>query len=275
MKGANIVVHAAGITGIDTVILSPTKTMRVNVIGTANVLEAARNNAIEGRFVDFSTSEVFGNQAFKPTEDDETVAGSAGEARWTYAVSKLAAEHLAMAYYKEFGLPVVSVRPFNVYGPGQTGESAILIFIKRALKDEDIYVYGDGSQIRAWCYVEDFINCLLQCIQDPKAIGEAFNIGNPRAVVTTYGLAQAVCRVLHSKSQILFRPPLSADVELRVPSVEKAHSVLGYEAKIDLEEGIIRTANWLKNDQASTPIYTQESRKESYRSAEVRQFDSG
>lgn len=134
MAGANIVVHAAAIAGIDTVIKSPTNTMRVNMIGTANVLEAARVNNVSDRVIDFSTSEVFGSHAFKSTEDTETVAGSAGEARWTYAVSKLAGEHLAMAYYKEFNLPVCSVRPFNVYGPGQTGEGAIQIFIKRALK---------------------------------------------------------------------------------------------------------------------------------------------
>ena len=248
VSGAQIVIHCAAIAGIDTVIKSPTKTMRVNMIGTANVLEAAKQNQVKDRFIDFSTSEVFGSRAFKPTEDDETVAGSAGEARWTYAVSKLAGEHLAMAYYKEFGLPAVSVRPFNVYGPGQTGESAIQIFIRSALKNEDIYLYGDGSQIRAWCYIEDFIDCLMCCIKNPKAIGESFNIGNPRAVITTYGLAQTVCRVLNSRSKILFKPALSADVELRIPSVEKAYKILSYKAKINLEEGIIKTADWFKND---------------------------
>jgi len=247
MRGADVVVHAAAIAGIDTVIKSPTTTMRVNMIGTANVLEAAKENRIKDRFVDFSTSEVFGSNAFKPTEDSETVAGSAGEARWTYAVSKLAGEHLAFAYYREYGLPVVSVRPFNVYGPGQTGEGAIQVFIKRAIKNEDIEIHGDGNQIRAWCYVDDFVDCLMQCIESPKAIGESFNIGNSRAVMTTYGLAQTVCRVLNSKSHIVFTPALSAEIELRIPSVEKAFDVLGFKAKIDLDEGIERTAEWLRN----------------------------
>ena len=248
MSGADIVIHAAAIAGIDTVIKSPTKTMRVNVIGTANVLEAAREVGVSGRVIDFSTSEVFGSMAFKPTEDSDTVAGSAGEARWTYAVSKLAGEHLAMAYFREFGLPVVSVRPFNVYGPGQTGEGAIQVFIKRALKNEDLEIFGDGAQIRAWCYVDDFVEGLLRCVEMSGAVGQSFNIGNSRAIVTTYGLAQTVCRILRSESRIVFRPPLSAEIELRIPSVVKAARILGFEATVDLDEGIRRTAKWLAGD---------------------------
>jgi UDP-glucose 4-epimerase len=245
MKGADIVIHAAAIAGIDTVIKRPTQTMRVNMMGTANVLEAAKQHRIRGRVIDFSTSEVFGSMAYKSCEGDNTVAGTAGEARWTYAVSKLAGEHLAMAYHKEYGLPVVSVRPFNVYGPGQTGEGAILIFIRNALKNENIYIYGDGSRIRAWCYVDDFVEGLLRCLEHPKAVGQSFNIGNPRAVVTVYGLAQIICRVLFSRSKILFKPDLSADIDMRVPSVDKARKILGYRASVDLEEGIKKTAEWI------------------------------
>jgi UDP-glucose 4-epimerase len=244
MKGADVVVHAAGIAGIDTVIKDPVITMRVNMIGTANALQAAKENNVKGRFIDFSTSEIFGSMAFKSSEDDNTVAGSAGEARWVYAVSKLAGEHLSHAYFTQYQLPVVTVRPFNVYGPGQTGEGAIQIFIKRALKNEDIFINGDGSQIRAWCYVDDFVDCLIRCIEDPKAVGHSFNLGNSRAVITTLGLAQTVCRVLKSESKISHRRALSADIELRIPSVQKAEEVLGFKAKIDLEEGIRRTAEW-------------------------------
>lgn len=246
MKGADVVVHAAGIAGIDTVIKNPVTTMRVNMIGTANALEAALINGVTERFVDFSTSEVFGSMAFRSTESDATVAGSAGEARWTYAVSKLAGEHLAHAYYSQFKLPVVTVRPFNVYGPGQTGEGAIQIFIKRALQNEDIKIDGDGNQIRAWCYVDDFVDCLIRCIEDPKAIGESFNLGNARAVITILGLAQTVCRVLNSSSKIVFEAPLSADIAIRIPSVAKTWEVLGFKAKVDLEEGVLNTANWMK-----------------------------
>ncbi|MCZ2490059.1 NAD-dependent epimerase/dehydratase family protein [Aquirufa antheringensis] len=246
MKGADVVVHAAGIAGIDTVIKNPVTTMRVNMIGTANALEAARINGVKDRFVDFSTSEVFGSMAFRSSETDSTVAGSAGEARWTYAVSKLAGEHLAHAYHSQFKLPVVTVRPFNVYGPGQTGEGAIQIFIKRALNNEEIKIDGDGNQIRAWCYVDDFVDCLIRCIEDPKAIGESFNLGNARAVITILGLAQTVCRVLNSSSKIVFEAPLSADIAIRIPSVEKTWAVLGFKAKVDLEEGVTNTAKWMR-----------------------------
>lgn len=247
MEGADLVIHAAGIAGIDTVIKNPVKTMQVNMIGTANALEAAKINNIKDRFIDFSTSEIFGSMAYKSTEDSDTVAGSAGEARWVYAVSKLAGEHLTHAYFKQYNLPTVTVRPFNVYGPGQTGEGAIQIFIKRAIRNEDIFINGDGSQIRAWCYVDDFVDCLMRCLEDPKAVGESFNLGNARAVITTLGLAQTVCRVLESKSNILFREQLSADIELRIPSVEKTEKLLGFKAKVDLDEGILKTAEYFKN----------------------------
>jgi UDP-glucose 4-epimerase len=246
MNGCDAVIHAAGIAGIDTVIKNPVNTMRVNMIGTANMLEAARINQIKDRVIDFSTSEVFGSMAFRSTETDSTVAGSAGEARWTYAVSKLAGEHLAHAYSRQYDLPVVTVRPFNVYGPGQTGEGAMQIFIKRALKDEVIRIDGDGNQIRAWCYVDDFADCIMRCIERPEAIGQSFNIGNSRAVITILGLAHTVCRVLGSSSKIVHEPPLSADIAIRIPSVEKAEKLLDFKARVDLEDGIQRTAEWLR-----------------------------
>lgn len=246
MKGADTVVHAAGVAGIDTVIRNPVRTMEVNMIGTANVLKAAHQHRVPDRVLDFSTSEVFGSMAFRSSETDATVAGSAGEARWTYAVSKLAGEHLAKAYHSQFGLPVVTVRPFNVYGPGQTGEGALQIFIKRALKNEIIRIDGDGSQIRAWCYVDDFVDCIMRCLEAPEAVGESFNIGNARAVITVLGLAELVCRVLNSESEIVFDPPLSADIAIRIPSVTKAQEVLGFKARIDLDEGVRRTAEWIE-----------------------------
>lgn len=245
MKGANIVVHAAAIAGIDTVIKSPVKTMQVNMMGTVNALHAAQQHGVD-RFVDFSTSEVFGSMAYRSSESDQTVAGSAGEARWTYAVSKLAGEHLTHAYFREYELPTVTVRPFNVYGPGQTGEGAIQAFIKRGLKNEDIGIDGDGNQIRAWCYVTDFIDGLKRCMENPVAIGKSYNIGNPRAVITILGLAETVLRVLKSDSKIVFNPPLSADVAIRVPSVDRVTEDLGFKAQVDLEEGIGLTAEWIK-----------------------------
>ncbi|MHC4692179.1 MAG: NAD-dependent epimerase/dehydratase family protein [Planctomycetota bacterium] len=246
MQGAQIVVHCAAIAGIDTVIKKPTETMRVNMIGTANVLESARGLPELQRLVDFSTSEVFGQSAFRADENHTTHIGAVGEARWTYAVSKLAGEHLAKAYYEEYWMPTVTLRPFNIYGPGQIGEGAIKVFTEQALRDEEIHIHGEGNQIRAWCYIEDFIDALLLAITHPKAIGECFNIGNARAVVTIFGLAQTIVRVLGSKSIINFARKEYADVELRVPSVAKAEKVLGFKAKMDLEEGIRRTAEYFQ-----------------------------
>jgi len=246
MRGANIVIHCAAIAGIDTVIKSPTETMRVNMVGTAKVLEAAHTLSGLERLVDFSTSEVFGQTAFRSEENDITHIGAVGEARWTYAVSKLAGEHLTKAYHQEFGMPTVTVRPFNIYGPGQVGEGALTTFIRQALLGEDIQIHGDGNQIRAWCYVEDLVDGIMLALSHPKAVGESFNIGNARAVITVYGLAQTVVRVLGSKSNIRFVPRLGPDVELRVPSIEKARRLFAFEAKIDLEEGIRQTAEYMR-----------------------------
>jgi UDP-glucose 4-epimerase len=246
MAGAQVVIHCAAIAGIDTVIKKPTETMRVNMIGTANVLEGAKDLPDLQRLVDFSTSEVFGQSAFRAEENHTTHIGAIGEARWTYAVSKLSGEHLARAYHEEFWMPTVTLRPFNVYGPSQVGEGAIKVFVEQALRDEEIHIHGDGNQIRAWCYIDDFIEGLLLALTHPKAVGESFNIGNARAVVTIYGLAQTIVRVLGSQSNISFTQKDYADVELRVPSVLKAEKLLGFKARVDLEEGVRRTAEYFR-----------------------------
>jgi UDP-glucose 4-epimerase len=244
MSGADLVVHCAAIAGIDTVIREPVTTMRVNLVGSANVLEAAARLDHVDRVVCFSTSEVFGQHSFRSAESDPTVMGAVGEARWTYAVSKLGEEHLAVAYHQQMGLPTTVVRPFNVYGPGQVGEGALRTFIIRALADEPIEIHGDGTQIRAWCYIDDMIDGLLLAMTSTRAVGESFNIGNQRAIVTIYGLANTVVRVLGSKSSISFTRKDYVDVELRVPSVRKAAEILGFEAKVDLDEGIRRSAEF-------------------------------
>ncbi len=246
MEGAEIVVHCAAIAGIDTVIKSPITTMRVNMVGSANVLEAATLQSKCERVVCFSTSEVFGRYAFRSSETDNTVMGEVGEARWTYAVSKVAEEHLAIAYFKEKGLPATIVRPFNIYGPGQVGEGAMTIFIKAALKNEPIYIHGDGTQIRAWCYIDDLVNGVLLAMEKPEAIGESFNIGNQEAIITIYGLAKTVIRVLDSQSPVEFSGRSTIDVDLRVPAVKKARELLGFVAKVGLEEGISLTADYFR-----------------------------
>jgi len=253
-KDTQIFVHAAAIAGIDNTVKNPVHTMTVNMIGTSNALEAAyKTSATIERFLEFSTSEVFGSRAYRVEEVDSTITGAVGEARWTYAVSKLAGEHLTHAYHRQYGLPTVTIRPFNIYGPGQTGEGAISIMIRKALKGEDIYIFGDGSQIRAWCYVDDMIVALGKCLTDPIATGESFNIGNARAVTTIYGLAETICRVLESSSKIIFTEALSADIELRIPSVDKARDLIGFEALVDLEEGLLKTAEWVAGNEKNLP----------------------
>ena len=242
MRGADLVVHCAAIAGIDTVVKSPVTTMRVNMVGSAHVLEAAAALGRCERVVCFSTSEVFGQQAFRSTELDKSVLGRAGEARWTYAVSKLAEEHLALAYHEELHIPTTVIRPFNIYGPGQVGEGAIKTFVLRALRGETLEIHGDGTQIRAWCYIDDVVDAVLLSMENPRAIGESFNIGNQRAVTTIYGLANTIIRVLRSPSTIAFVRKDYVDVELRVPHVGKAQELLGFRARIDLDEGIRRTA---------------------------------
>jgi UDP-glucose 4-epimerase len=241
------IVHCAAIAGIDSVVKSPTNTLRVNILGTANLLNIIQTLNIKcERVVLFSTSEIFGNHAFQSTEIHSAVIGAVGEARWTYAVSKLADEHLGLAYYKEFGLACTIVRPFNVYGPGQVGEGALSIFIQQAIKNETISIHGDGNQIRSWCYIDDMFVGLMLALTKDSAIGESFNIGNPKSVVTTYGLAQTVCRVLKSTSPIIFSGKYFADIELRIPNIQKAKELLGFEPKSDLEEGISRTAEFYR-----------------------------
>jgi UDP-glucose 4-epimerase len=250
IRGATHVVHLAAIAGVDTVLESPVRTMRVNLIGTYNVLEAAHAtiDTVE-RLADFSTSEVFGRHAYKVEEIHETAQGSVGEARWTYAVSKLAGEHMAHAYFHEFGLPTCSLRPFNVYGPGQIGGGAIRAFIETVLAGEDMIIHGDGSQIRAWCYVDDLVDALLLVLERPEAVGEVFNVGNQRSVVTIFDLASRIRRLMGADVEIKFRPLHYTDVEMRIPNVDKARALLGWEPKVDLDEGLARTIAWYRERQ--------------------------
>jgi nucleoside-diphosphate-sugar epimerase len=246
-EGATHFVHCAAIAGVSTVLQSPVRVMRVNVIGSYNALEAAVATlpTLE-RFVDFSTSEVFGTHALNVSEGHVSTIGSVGEARWTYAVSKLAGEHMAHAYHDELGLPAVTVHPFNVYGPGQVGGGAIRAFIENAIADRDLVVRGDGSQIRAWTYVTDMVSGVLACLAHPSAVGQAFNIGNPRGTVTIFDLAQRIQRLSGTAAEITFAPLDYVDVELRIPNVEKARTVLGWEPLVELDQGLEKTIAWYR-----------------------------
>ncbi|MBV9248069.1 MAG: NAD-dependent epimerase/dehydratase family protein, partial [Acetobacteraceae bacterium] len=138
----------------------------------------------------------------------------------------------------------VVLRPFNVYGPGQVGEGALSTFIQRAIRNEEIQIHGNGSQIRAWLYIDDMVDAVLLALDHPAAIAQSFNIGNPRAVTTIHGLVNTVLRILKSRSSVAFVRKDYADIELRVPDVSKAQRLLGYEAKWDLEDAIPKTAEY-------------------------------
>ena len=240
IDGCHIVIHCAAIAGVYSVDRNAVTTMEVNMLGTNQVVRAALAARVE-RFVEFSTSEVYGPFIHKGKEDDLTTIGPVGENRWVYAASKLASEHLSFAHYKEDGLPLVIVRPFNVYGPRQVGDGAIRGMILQALQNAEITLYNDGTQIRAWCYIDDFVDGILRCTEVPEAIGHAFNVGNPQGTVTNFELANMIIRLTNSKSAVVFKPHPGPEVDLRVPSIEKAQAMLGYKPTTSLETGIKQT----------------------------------
>jgi len=249
MKGAEIVIHAAAVVGVSEV-NNQLITMQTNIFGTYNVLEAAQIHGIRDRVIIFSTSEIFGGMAFNVAENDPVISGPPGEARWGYGISKIAGEHFARGFHKTYGLPTVCVRPFNIYGPGQTMAGAMKMFISNALQGKEIMINGNGSPIRSWCYVDEFVECILRCMENPAAIGESFNIGNAATGITVFGLAEKVISLLKSSSKILHSPPLPMEIHLRIPNVDKAKRLLGWEATIGLDEGILKTAESVQRELA-------------------------
>jgi UDP-glucose 4-epimerase len=244
MDGADAVVHMAAIAGVSSYYQQPLNTLRVNLLGTINVLDAAVAAGIK-RFVYFSTSEVFGPDAMWVGEESPHHIGGASDRRWVYATSKLASEQFVMRYGEAYGLGCVIVRPFNVYGPRQTGEGAIANFCAAAIKGEPLVVYGDGSALRAWCYVGDFVAAVGTILERPETSGEVFNLGNPVEVTSTLGLARLVARLVPG-TEIRFRDVSRAEVRSRVPVIDKARRLLGWEPKVGLEEGLSRTLDWYR-----------------------------
>lgn len=246
LRKADIIIHLAAIAGIDSVGVSPLETMKVNLIGTYNILEALKNHSLE-RFIYFSTSEVYGPYVFRADEERKTTQGSVSVLRWNYSVSKLAGEHLAYSYFTERGLPLVVVRPFNIYGPRQIGEGAVHKFVVNAIQNRDLIIYGDGTQIRAWCYIDDLVDAVLKTLVEAKAVGSIINIGNPNGTITVLGLAEKIIELSQSKSKIVFKKRNYPDVELRVPNIEKARKLLGHIPKSGLDEGLKRTIEWYRS----------------------------
>jgi nucleoside-diphosphate-sugar epimerase len=245
-REANIVVHAAAIVGVGRVCSYPRETLETNFEGTSRVLRALEKSSRLERFLYFSTSEVFGVNSFRVHEGSPSSIGSAAEARWSYAIAKLAGEHLVKAYHRQVGMPVVTVRPFNVFGPRRLGSHAILGFVLNSLMGTPIEVHGDGSQIRSWCYIEDFCDAVIEMISRPGAIGEDFNIGNPTNTLTIFQLAQKVIELTGRSVPITFTESPCPDIEIRVPSLEKARQILGFHPSYDLNRGLEMTIHWYR-----------------------------
>jgi nucleoside-diphosphate-sugar epimerase len=243
---ADIVIHAAAIVGVGRVCSYPRETLETNFTGTSRILKALDKSSRLERFVYFSTSEVFGVNSFRVNEDTPTAVGPAAVARWSYAIAKLAGEHLVKAYHRQGGMPVTTVRPFNVFGPRRLGAHAILGFVLNSLMGNPIEVHGDGSQIRSWCYIEDFCDAIIEMIARPSAIGEDFNIGNPQNTLTVLQLAREVLNVTGSSVPIELTESPFPDIEIRVPSLDKARQILGYQPRYELRQGLELTTEWYR-----------------------------
>jgi UDP-glucose 4-epimerase len=244
LEGVDSVIHLAAIVGVNAVRARPRATIETNFLGTLTLLRAVEQLPVLPRLVYFSTSEVFGINSFRVQECMSTSIGPVQETRWSYSISKLVGEHLLQCYYREAGVPTVTIRPFNVFGPGRVGDHALLRFVLSALIHEDIIVHGTGDQVRSWCYIDDFVNGVLAALVRPEAVGEDFNLGNPRNTLTIYELAKRVVNIIGSSSKIQFVQTNYADIDIRVPHMEKARRLLGFEPNVDIDEGIQRTVPW-------------------------------
>ncbi len=242
----DVVFHLAAAVGVKLIVEQPVHTIETNVHGTEVVLKHA-NKKKKLVFV-ASTSEVYGKSADVPfREGADLVLGATVRHRWAYACSKLLDEFLALAYWKEKKLPVVVVRLFNTVGPRQTGQYGMVLptFVRQALAGQPITVFGDGTQTRSFTYVADVVDALIKLAQEPRAVGEVFNIGNTEEV-SIGALGQRVKALSGSDSPIQFIPYDEAyeagfeDMPRRVPDISKVHALVGFEPRMGLDD-IIRT----------------------------------
>jgi UDP-glucose 4-epimerase len=242
----DVVFHLAAAVGVKLIVEQPVHTIETNVHGTEVVLKHA--NKKKKLVVVASTSEVYGKSADVPfREGADLVLGATVRHRWAYACSKLLDEFLALAYWKEKKLPVIIVRLFNTVGPRQTGQYGMVLptFVRQALAHQPITVFGDGTQSRSFTYVADVVDALLKLAQEPRAVGEVFNVGNTEEV-SIGTLAQRVKALSESRSPIHFIPYDEAyeagfeDMPRRVPDISKVNGLVGYEPRLGLDD-IIRT----------------------------------
>jgi UDP-glucose 4-epimerase len=244
VRGADAVFHLAAIAGVSSYYSEPETTLRVNIDGTAGVVDAIVAAGVK-RLVYLSTSEVHGPEAHDVHEESPCAIGPSSDPRWVYATSKLAGEHLVLRGGDAHGFAATVLRPFNVYGPRQTGEGAIRNFCLAATEGEPLVVYGDGSAVRAWCYVDDFVDAALLALGSEKATGQVFNIGNPAAAVDTNELA-AMVAALEPDARVEPGNVSRAEVAYRTPLIRKARELLGFDPVVGLDEGLRRTLEWTR-----------------------------
>ena len=236
------VVHLAAAVGVKLIVEAPVRTIETNVRGTEVVLRHA--NAHKKLVVIASTSEVYGKSTAVPfREDADLVLGPTHKHRWAYACSKAIDEFLALAYWKEHRLPIIIVRLFNTVGPRQTGRYGMVIptFVRQALANQPITVFGDGTQSRSFTHVADVVRAIMRLIDEPRAVGQVFNIGNTREI-TIRALAERIKELAGSSSPIVTIPYDEAyeagfeDMPRRVPDLARIRQLVGYEPSRQLDE---------------------------------------
>ncbi len=248
---ASAVYHLAAAVGVEWVLQHPLRSLQTNIQGTENVLEAAAEagRTPAPRVLIASTSEVYGkNDKDALAEDDDRVLGSARLSRWFYASAKAIDEAFALAYWQERQLPVTVVRLFNTVGPRQTGRYGMVVprFVRWALRNEPLRVYGDGHQTRCFTNVRDTVRALVALMDTPAAVGEIFNIGQPNEI-RMIDLARRVIELCESSSEVALVPYDSEqaygeraagyeDMRRRVPDADKLFAYTGFRPSIGLDQ---------------------------------------
>ncbi len=241
----DFIYHLAAAVGVDLVVRQPVHTIEDNVRGSETMLSAAFQHRVP--ILITSTSEVYGkSEQPQFREDDDLLIGPPAFARWGYACSKLLDEFLAMAYWREYQLPVYLVRLFNTVGPRQTGRYGMVLprFVQQALANEPITIHGDGKQTRCFCHVDDVVRALVSLPLQERAVGEVYNLGSHEEV-TILDLARRVKQFTESQSELRLVPYDQAyakgfeDMRRRVPSTDKIYQLTGWKPARSLDE-IIR-----------------------------------
>ena len=243
---AEIVIHLAAAVGVQLIVENPVRTIETNILGSEMVLNAA--NRYGCKVLIASTSEVYGKGVSVPfREEDDRVMGPTTRSRWAYATSKAVDEFLGLAYHRQFGLPVVIMRLFNTVGPRQSSRYGMVVprFVRQALRNEPVTVYGDGRQTRCFSDVADVTGAIAALADHPDAVGEVFNIGNTEET-TILNLAEQVISLANSQSKIQMIPyekayaPGFEDMRRRVPDLEKINKLIGYEPQYSLNDILSR-----------------------------------